>query len=111
MMPGESHVTENLHPLTDEERATYEWQMWVDGFGETESQGQPNHRSFAAQGVDEFGEAVDLRQRNHRYLAAQGVDEFEGAAPRRQSHLRRSEGNAQEGPAGLQNLLLTRMTD
>ena len=41
-MPGESHVTENLHPLTDEERATYEWQMWVDGFGE---QGQKRLKS------------------------------------------------------------------
>ncbi len=35
-------MTEHRHQLTDEERATYEWQMWVDGFGE---QGQEKLKS------------------------------------------------------------------
>lgn len=28
-------MSNELPPLTDEERATYEWQMWLPGFGET----------------------------------------------------------------------------
>ena len=31
-------MSHELSPLTDEERATYEWQMWVPGFGEAGQQ-------------------------------------------------------------------------
>ena len=33
------------HTLTDEERAIYEWQMWIDGFGE---EGQQKLKSASA---------------------------------------------------------------
>src|SRR5437764_1023739 len=28
------HLMSDLHALTDDERAIYEWQLWVEGFGE-----------------------------------------------------------------------------
>lgn len=34
MTPNDPKLENSLEPLTDEERATYQWQMWVPDFGE-----------------------------------------------------------------------------
>ena len=73
---------------------------------------------FSAQAntlVDEFyqvhndaaGVAASLLKPNLRHLAAGGIDEVEESEPRQQHHPRRTEGDAQEGPAGLRYPILT----
>ncbi|WP_425398721.1 HesA/MoeB/ThiF family protein [Aeoliella sp.] len=54
------------HPLTDEERARYEWQIWVDGFGES-GQARLKGASILISRVGGLGGPVAMQ------LAAAGV--------------------------------------
>lgn len=60
------HEQPNLPPLTDEERATYEWQMWVADFGE-EGQRRLKNSSVLVSRVGGLGSVVAYE------LAAAGV--------------------------------------
>src|SRR5215213_11564048 len=66
MMPAPSAPHPSSPPLTAEERATYEWQMWVPGFGE-EGQRRLKGASVLVSRVGGLGGAAA------QYLAAAGV--------------------------------------
>src|SRR4051794_14797724 len=60
------HPDPSLPPLTDDDRATYDWQMWVPGFGEP-GQRKLKAASVLVSRVGGLGGAVA------QYLAAAGV--------------------------------------